>query len=108
MSNVRLRNIPMPTAVALSPRRAARASRDRVHVESPREHIQHQRRGAGVGFTSATAGKSSAAEAATTCARSGASTLALTPSSWAQSAPNPSIEGMPKRLRLLCTPHVKR
>ena len=22
--------------------------------------------------------------------------------------PNPSIEGMPKRLRLLCTPHVKR
>jgi hypothetical protein len=21
---------------------------------------------------------------------------------------NPSIEGMPKRLRLLCTPHVKR
>ena len=23
-------------------------------------------------------------------------------------APNPSIEGMPKRLRLLCTPHVKR
>jgi uridine kinase len=25
-----------------------------------------------------------------------------------QQAPNPSIEGMPKRLRLLCTPHVKR
>jgi hypothetical protein len=24
------------------------------------------------------------------------------------STPNPSIEGMPKRLRLLCTPHVKR
>jgi hypothetical protein len=24
------------------------------------------------------------------------------------SRPNPSIEGMPKRLRLLCTPHVKR
>ena len=23
-------------------------------------------------------------------------------------APNPSIEGMPKRLRLLVTPHVKR
>jgi hypothetical protein len=22
--------------------------------------------------------------------------------------PNPSIEGTPKRLRLLCTPHVKR
>jgi hypothetical protein len=22
--------------------------------------------------------------------------------------PNPSMEGMPKRLRLLCTPHVKR
>ncbi len=22
--------------------------------------------------------------------------------------PNPSIEGMPKMLRLLCTPHVKR
>jgi hypothetical protein len=22
--------------------------------------------------------------------------------------PNPSIEGMPKRLRLLCTPQVKR
>ena len=22
--------------------------------------------------------------------------------------PNPSIEGMPKRLRLLCTPHIKR
>jgi hypothetical protein len=98
----------MPTAVAPSPRRAARASRDRVHIEPPREHIEHQRRGAGVGFTSATAGKSSAAEAATTCARSGASTLALALSPWAQSAPNPSIEGMPKRLRLLCTPHVKR
>jgi hypothetical protein len=25
-----------------------------------------------------------------------------------KTAPNPSIEGMPKRLRLLCTPHVKR
>jgi hypothetical protein len=25
-----------------------------------------------------------------------------------QLTPNPSIEGMPKRLRLLCTPHVKR
>jgi SAM-dependent methyltransferase len=25
-----------------------------------------------------------------------------------KAAPNPSIEGMPKRLRLLCTPHVKR
>jgi hypothetical protein len=25
-----------------------------------------------------------------------------------QKTPNPSIEGMPKRLRLLCTPHVKR
>ena len=25
-----------------------------------------------------------------------------------QQTPNPSIEGMPKRLRLLCTPHVKR
>ena len=25
-----------------------------------------------------------------------------------RSTPNPSIEGMPKRLRLLCTPHVKR
>jgi hypothetical protein len=25
-----------------------------------------------------------------------------------QQPPNPSIEGMPKRLRLLCTPHVKR
>jgi hypothetical protein len=24
------------------------------------------------------------------------------------STPNPSIEGMPKRRRLLCTPHVKR
>ena len=29
--------------------------------------------------------------------------------SWCRpSRPNPSIEGMPKRLRLLCTPHVKR
>jgi hypothetical protein len=27
---------------------------------------------------------------------------------WRPSRPNPSIEGMPKRLRLLCTPHVKR
>ena len=27
---------------------------------------------------------------------------------WRQPRPNPSIEGMPKRLRLLCTPHVKR
>ena len=26
----------------------------------------------------------------------------------ATARPNPSIEGMPKRLRLLCTPHVKR
>jgi hypothetical protein len=26
----------------------------------------------------------------------------------AKATPNPSIEGMPKRLRLLCTPHVKR
>ena len=26
----------------------------------------------------------------------------------ARQTPNPSIEGMPKRLRLLCTPHVKR
>jgi hypothetical protein len=26
----------------------------------------------------------------------------------AEWVPNPSIEGMPKRLRLLCTPHVKR
>jgi hypothetical protein len=26
----------------------------------------------------------------------------------AKMRPNPSIEGMPKRLRLLCTPHVKR
>jgi hypothetical protein len=26
----------------------------------------------------------------------------------AKMPPNPSIEGMPKRLRLLCTPHVKR
>jgi hypothetical protein len=25
-----------------------------------------------------------------------------------EQTPNPSIEGMPKRLRLLCTPHVKR
>ena len=25
-----------------------------------------------------------------------------------QQTPNPSIEGMRKRLRLLCTPHVKR
>ena len=25
-----------------------------------------------------------------------------------KATPNPSIEGMPKRLRLLCTPHVKR
>ena len=25
-----------------------------------------------------------------------------------RTTPNPSIEGMPKRLRLLCTPHVKR
>ena len=32
-----------------------------------------------------------------------ASTVAPTPAT-----PNPSIEGMPKRLRLLCTPHVKR
>jgi hypothetical protein len=32
-----------------------------------------------------------------------ASTVALSPAT-----PNPSIEGMPKRLRLLCTPHVKR
>ena len=31
-----------------------------------------------------------------------ASTVAPAPT------PNPSIEGMPKRLRLLCTPHVKR
>jgi hypothetical protein len=30
-------------------------------------------------------------------------TVALTPAT-----PNPSIEGMPKRLRLLVTPHVKR
>ena len=30
-------------------------------------------------------------------------------SSWCRPPrPNPSIEGMPKRLRLLCTPHVKR
>ncbi len=28
--------------------------------------------------------------------------------SWARMRANPSIEGMPKRLRLLCTPHVKR
>jgi hypothetical protein len=29
--------------------------------------------------------------------------------SWCRpSRPNPSIEGMPKRLRLLCTPHVQR
>jgi hypothetical protein len=27
---------------------------------------------------------------------------------WRQPRPNPSIEGMPKRLRLLVTPHVKR
>jgi hypothetical protein len=27
---------------------------------------------------------------------------------WRQPRPNPFIEGMPKRLRLLCTPHVKR
>ena len=27
---------------------------------------------------------------------------------WYRLTPNPSIEGMPKRLRLLCTPHVKR
>jgi hypothetical protein len=26
----------------------------------------------------------------------------------AKATPNPSIEGMPKRLCLLCTPHVKR
>jgi hypothetical protein len=32
-----------------------------------------------------------------------ASTVTSTPAT-----PNPSIEGMPKRLRLLCTPHVKR
>jgi hypothetical protein len=32
-----------------------------------------------------------------------ASTVAPSPAT-----PNPSIEGMPKRLRLLCTPHVKR
>jgi hypothetical protein len=31
------------------------------------------------------------------------------PTTFARSStPNPSIEGMPKRLRLLCTPHVKR
>ncbi len=29
-------------------------------------------------------------------------------SSLTRMTPNPSIEGMPKRLRLLCTPHVKR
>jgi hypothetical protein len=29
-------------------------------------------------------------------------------SRWRQPRPNPFIEGMPKRLRLLCTPHVKR
>ena len=27
---------------------------------------------------------------------------------WSPATPNPSIEGMPKRLRLLVTPHVKR
>jgi hypothetical protein len=27
---------------------------------------------------------------------------------WHKEASNPSIEGMPKRLRLLCTPHVQR
>ena len=27
---------------------------------------------------------------------------------WRQPRPNPFIEGTPKRLRLLCTPHVKR
>ena len=27
---------------------------------------------------------------------------------FAGATPNPSIEGMPKRLRLLVTPHVKR
>jgi hypothetical protein len=27
---------------------------------------------------------------------------------WRQPGPNPFIEGLPKRLRLLCTPHVKR
>jgi hypothetical protein len=27
---------------------------------------------------------------------------------WQRATPNPSIEGMPKRLRLLRTPHVKR
>ena len=42
---------------------------------------------------------------------SGASWLvAIAPrsQSCAEVRPNPSIEGMPKRLRLLCTPHVKR
>jgi hypothetical protein len=27
---------------------------------------------------------------------------------FSEKTPNPSIDGMPKRLRLLCTPHVKR
>ena len=36
------------------------------------------------------------------------STLVKSIGRMSQQTPNPSIEGMPKRLRLLCTPHVKR
>ena len=63
-------------------------------IERVQEDGQHQRKSAGVSFTSATAGQSCSAEAAYTGARSGAaaSYTSLASSAALTAAPNPSVE----------------
>jgi hypothetical protein len=80
----------MPSYVAIFNLGAARDRLCPGRLERLHEHIQHQRQSAGVSFTSATAGRSGSAEAATSCACSGAGRTAAGARSHA--VPNPSFK----------------